>query len=61
MLKRPSAAIKWVIALAVLLGLAAWLPAASWLYAELGGYGFTPWVWLAGLQYRLNPLRSASR
>ncbi len=55
MLKRPSAAIKWVIALAVLLGLAAWLPAASWLYAELGGYGFTPWVWLAGLQYRMNP------
>ena len=55
MLKRPSAAIKWVIALSVPLGLVAFLPAASWVYAELGHFQFTPWVWLAGLQHEVSP------
>lgn len=55
MLKRPSAAIKWVIALSVPLGLVAFLPAASWVYAELGRFEFTPWVWLAGLQHEVSP------
>ncbi|HSQ07177.1 MAG TPA: type IV secretion system protein VirD4, partial [Chromatiaceae bacterium] len=55
MLKRPSAAIKWVIALSVPLGLVAFLPAASWAYAELGRFEFTPWVWLAGLQHEVSP------
>jgi type IV secretion system protein VirD4 len=54
-LKRPSAAIKWVIALSVPLGLVAFLPAASWVYAELGRFEFTPWVWLAGLQHQVDP------
>lgn len=55
MLKRPTAAIKWVIALSVPLGLVAFLPAASWAYAELGQFEFTPWVWLAGLQHEVSP------
>jgi type IV secretion system protein VirD4 len=54
-LKRPTAAIKWVIALSVPLGLVAFLPAASWAYAELGQFEFTPWVWLAGLQHEVSP------
>lgn len=40
MLKRPTAAIKWVIALSIPLGLASFLPAASWVYAELCDYKF---------------------
>ena len=55
MLKRPSAAIKWVIALSVPLGLAAFLPVASWVYAELCDYKFMVWVWLSGLQHGLQP------
>jgi type IV secretion system protein VirD4 len=30
-------------------------PAASWAYAELGQFEFTPWVWLAGLQHEVSP------
>lgn len=55
MLKRPTAAIKWVIVLSVPMGLTAFLPAASWAYAELGHFQFTPWVWLAGLQHQVDP------
>ena len=54
MLKRPTTAIKWVIALSIPLGLIAFLPAASWAYAELGHFQFTPWVWLAGLQHQVD-------
>jgi type IV secretion system protein VirD4 len=53
-LKRPTTAIKWVIALSIPLGLIAFLPAASWAYAELGHFQFTPWVWLAGLQHQVD-------
>ena len=55
MLKRPSTAIKWIIALSIPLGLIAFLPAAAWAYAELGHFQFTPWVWLAGLQHQVQP------
>ena len=54
-LKRPTPAIKWVIALSIPLGLIAFLPAASWAYAELGHFRFVPWVWLAGLQHHVDP------
>ena len=54
MLKRPTTAIKWIIALSIPLGLIAFLPAASWAYAELGHFQFTPWVWLAGLQHQVD-------
>ena len=55
MLKRPTTAIKWIIALSIPLGLIAFLPTASWTYAELGHFQFTPWVWLAGLQHHDAP------
>ena len=55
MLKRPTTAIKWVIGLSILLGLIAFLPTASWVYAELGHLQFRPWVWLSGLQHDLQP------
>jgi type IV secretion system protein VirD4 len=53
MLRRPTAAIRWTIALSIPVGLAAFLPAASWIYAALAHYQLTPWVWLAGLQHGL--------
>lgn len=55
MLKRPTTAIKWVITLSVPLGLTAFLPTASWVYAELCDYRFMVWVWLSGLQHGLAP------
>ena len=55
MLKRPTAAIRWVIALSVPLGLTAFLPTASWVYSELCDYRFMVWVWLSGLQHGLEP------
>ncbi len=54
-LKRPTTAIKWVIALSIPLGLASFLPAASWVYAELCDYKFMVLVWLSGLQHGLQP------
>ena len=55
MLKRPTTAIKWTIGLSLPVGLAAFVPAASWVYAELCGYKFAVWVWLSGLQHGLQP------
>jgi hypothetical protein len=54
-LKRPTTAIKWVIGLSVPVGLASFLPAASWFYAELCGYKLMVLVWLFGLQHGLQP------
>ena len=55
MLKRPTTAIKWVIGLSIPLGLASFLPVASWVYAELCDYKFMVVVWLSGLQHGLQP------
>jgi hypothetical protein len=54
-LRHPTAAIKWGIGLSVPVGLVAFLPTASWVYAELGRYRFTSWLWLSGLQHDLQP------
>jgi len=53
--KHPTAAINWVIVLSVPLGLAAFLPTASWIYAELCDYKFMVWVWLSRLQHGIEP------
>ena len=55
MLKRPTPAIKWTIGLSVPVGLASFLPVASWVYAELCDYKFMVVVWLSGLQHGLQP------
>jgi type IV secretion system protein VirD4 len=54
-LKRPTTTIKWGIALSIPLGLASFLPVASWVYAELCDYKFMVVVWLSGLQHGLQP------
>jgi len=51
MLKRTTAPIRWVIGLSFPLGLAAFLPTASYAFSELGGYVWRWWLWGSAAYY----------
>jgi type IV secretion system protein VirD4 len=55
MRRRATAGTRWGIAAAVLIGLIALIPSASWVYAQLAHVQFTPWVWIAGFVHQLDP------
>jgi len=55
MRRRATAGTWWGIAAAVLVGLIALIPSASWVYAQLAHVQFTPWVWIAGAIHDVKP------
>ena len=54
MLKRTTAPIRWIIGLSFPIGLVAFLPTASYAFAELGGYVFRWWLWGSAAYYGTN-------